>query len=485
MSLRQNARAAGIYAGAKFASYGVNLLVLPILTRLLTPADFGVIALAWLFPAVAVSVFTCGLSASAQRYYFEYRNDPQKLHAFFITSQFFLFASLAVFAALIWPLQNLLAKLIMANPAYGRALYWAAIASYLSQIVNFYSIQWQNMERPGLAAGVPLVQAVLTTALGLCFVLSGQRDYMGPIYGALISPALVCCIACWHFNRGTTGRFNLSILRENIAFGLQVVPKSFSSFIPRFFDKYMLNNILSLDAVGIYNIGQSLGNSMSILMNTVWSALQPVCYREVFDNRETGAREAGKLFTVFAYLALLPVLGGALFAPELMTVIAPPSYHAAIDVTIVILAGMATQTFGMYCGVQFAYAKKAYWIFPLTAVGTLANVAGNMLMIPRLGLLGAAASVAAMMAVSNGALTTVAQRVYPLGYQWLRLVLIHGTVIAAAAFVVTARRLEAAWPVIYFGKLVFLGLYGAVGAGCGVITRERIDRLMQLALAKP
>ena len=76
-----------IYIVPKFFSYGIHLITLPILTRFLTPRAFGVIALAWLFPSIAVSILSCGLAAAAQRYYFEYRNNKGKFASFVFSSQ--------------------------------------------------------------------------------------------------------------------------------------------------------------------------------------------------------------------------------------------------------------------------------------------------------------------------------------------------------------------------------------------------------------
>src|SRR4030067_498097 len=94
--------------------------------------------------------------------------------------------------------------------------------------------------------------------------------------------------------------FKARILFENIKYGLQIIPKSFTSFINRFFDKYMLNNMLSLSAVGVFNIGQTIGNAMFFLMNTVWSSFQPVLYREVFDKGKDGSVCVGRLFPHFS-----------------------------------------------------------------------------------------------------------------------------------------------------------------------------------------
>ena len=67
-----------------------------------------------------------------------------------------------------------------------------------------------------------------------------------------------------------------------------------------------------------------------------------------------------------------------LFAQEIVYIIAPVPYYEAIDIIIIVSGGVATQVFGIYVGVQYAYSKKAYWIFPVTVVGTLANVAANI-----------------------------------------------------------------------------------------------------------
>src|SRR3990172_6448568 len=85
-----------IYAAPKFVSYGFNLITLPILTRILTPDDFGIIALAWLFPTIAMSIFTLGLTAAVPRYYFEYRTNEEKLNALIFSSQVFLYLSLFI-----------------------------------------------------------------------------------------------------------------------------------------------------------------------------------------------------------------------------------------------------------------------------------------------------------------------------------------------------------------------------------------------------
>ena len=264
---------------------------------------------------------------------------------------------------------------------------------------------------------------------------------------------------------------------ENIKYGLQIVPKSFTGFINRFFDKYMLNNMLSLSAVGVYNIGQTVGNAMFFLMAAVWSSFQPVYYREIFDKGKDGSVSAGRIFTIFAYIALTPVLLLILFAQEIIHIIAPVPYYEAIDIIIIVSGGVATQVFGMYVGVQYAYSKKAYWIFPVTVVGTLANVAANIFLIPKFGLIGAGFSTAISTSVINAILTFIGQKLYRIQYDWKIIISLYAIILGAMTSVFYLRFIEFNNIYLYLIKLTFIVLFIFAGIKAKLITRQSIEKV--------
>lgn len=473
----KNIRNIFIYAAPKFISYGLNLITLPILTRLLTPHEFGIIALAWLFPAIAVSVFSCGITASAQRYYFEYRHHNDKFISFVFSLQVFLYVSLLASSLGVYFLKDTISGLIMGKRDFGFAVFVTFVAGYFGQIASFYLILYQNMEKAVVHSTFTVLQAFITTAAGLILVWHFKMSYMGIIYGSLLGACTVCLAMMIHFNRNLRFVFNGIILWDNIKYGLQVMPKSFSGFINRFFDKYMLNNMLSLSAVGVYNIGQTIGNALFFLMSTVWSSFQPVYYGEVFDKGQDGSVSVGRLFTMFAYITLMPILLLILFAQELVYIIAPPSYYDAIDIIIIISGGVATQVFGMYVGVQYAYSKKAYWIFPATVVGTLANVAANIVLIPKLGLIGAAVSTVATYFFINGILTLIGQKLYRIQYEWGTIASLYGTIALAAVFILYLRHIGFNNTGLYLIKLSFIIIFVYVGIQSRLITKQSIEKV--------
>lgn len=469
-----------IYTFSKFAGYGVYFLALPVLTRLLTPKDFGIIALVWAFPIMAVNFFTCGLAPSAQRFYFEYRGDPKKLDALFFSSQLFLYAALFFSTALVFVLRNHVSALLLRDAAYGDAVFIAFIATYLGQIINFYLFLYRNMERAVEYSVFTVLQPFITALFSVLFVWIFKMSFMGPLYGAMFGSFIVCLILSMHFNKGRKRHFDGKILAENMQYGLQVSAKSLTNFINKFFDKYMLNSMLSLAVVGIYNIAEKFGEGVYLLMNAVWMALQPDCYKEVFDKGDKGSQAAGKLFTTFSFIALIPVVALIFFSQELVYLIAPPAYYKAIDIIIIILTGVSTQVFGSYTGVQYAYAKKAYLAFPITVAGTLVNVTANIFLIPRFGIVGAGVSTVLTYFALNAVATFVGQKLYNILYEWKIILSLFSYIVFSALLVLYLRYANIATPYFLAIKTVlFLG-YFFICVKAGIITTSSVKALRDL-----
>ena len=114
-----------IYILPRFANYGINLITLPILTRLLTPEDFGRVVLAWAFPTIAVSVLTLGLVPAVQRYYFEYRKEEERLNALIFSLQVYLYTCMLIAGLGVFLFKDFISLLVIKSDKYGLAVFLA------------------------------------------------------------------------------------------------------------------------------------------------------------------------------------------------------------------------------------------------------------------------------------------------------------------------------------------------------------------------
>ena len=139
-----------VYALPRFIGYGINILTLPILTRILSPADYGIITLAWIFPSIAAGMLTLCLGAATQRFYFEYKSDKKKLDALIFSSQVFLYAVFILSAFIVFFFKGGIAHLVIRDGRLGQAVFITFLAAYLGQVVNFYLLLYQSMEKARL-----------------------------------------------------------------------------------------------------------------------------------------------------------------------------------------------------------------------------------------------------------------------------------------------------------------------------------------------
>lgn len=469
-------RNVGVYAAPKFVSYGLNLLALPILTRLLSPKDFGVVAMAMVLPSMATTVLDLGTGSGTQRSYFVHRQDKDSLDRLFRSTQLFLFGSLILAAPFVWLFREPLARVTIGGTAYGLALFLAYVAAASDETCNYYLTIFQSMERAATYSFFVASRSLIQVATSLVAVGFLGLGYLGPLTGSLVGGVVATTAMAFKLNRGRRGRFDAKLLAEALRFGIQIIPKSLTGLVNRFFDKYMLNSMLSLTVVGLYSIGQQLGNVVFSLMNVFWLSFQPGVYREVFDRVDGAAESVGRVFTIFSFAGTAMVVALILSAEQLMIIFAPPSYAAAIDVAILVAAATCTQLFGMFAGVQYAYTKKAYLLFPLSVIGTLVGVGANILLIPRFGLYGAGTALILSSVVLNSLLAWTGQRLLDIRYEWRHVAGFFAMVGLAAAVALWAHH----GPGLALGLAVKAGvavLFVGLGRRAGILSREHLAKL--------
>ena len=71
-------------------------ITLPIFTRILTPEDYGLLALAMIYAIVMSGLANFGVSLAFERNYFQYRDNPEKLAQLLYSSLVFAMTNFAL-----------------------------------------------------------------------------------------------------------------------------------------------------------------------------------------------------------------------------------------------------------------------------------------------------------------------------------------------------------------------------------------------------
>jgi O-antigen/teichoic acid export membrane protein len=136
------------------------------------------------------------------------------------------------------------------------------------------------------------------------------------------------------------------------------------------------------------------------------------------------------LVVVASWLAL--ALG--LLAPWLVRILATPAYYEGHRVVAPLAFGGMAYAAYIVMAIGVGRAKRTQFNWAITGLAAIVNVALNLILIPPYGMMGAAAATVAAYGVMFAAMTWYAQRVFPVPYQWRRVL----TAIAAAVALLLA-----------------------------------------------
>ena len=407
-----------VYAVANGLAAGLPLLLLPILTRVLTPGDYGLVAMF----GVVVTAFGAltGLSvhgAVGMRYFDRENLDFPR----------YVGSCLAILAA------SGLATLVLAaalSPALAAvtslpftAILVAVVVSCAQFLIQTRLVIWQSAKKPWPFGGFRLGQAGLDSSLSLLLVLGLGLAWHGRIAGLAIAAIFFAAIALVSLAKDSLIR--LPPTREYAAnalkFGLPLVPHVVGGMLLTISDRVMISSIIGVAETGIYMVAIQVGLAIGLLTDAMNRALAPWLI-ETLRQRD---KRRDTMIVRLSYLYALVLLCGALLvgwaAPFLTGLIAGSQFQAAAPLIGIIAIGYAFG--GMYLLVvnYIFYASKTGRLAIITLGMGVLNAGLSFVLLSTNGLVGAAQAFAASQALLFLATWWLAHSVHPM--PWLQAIL--------------------------------------------------------------
>lgn len=180
--------------------------------------------------------------------------------------------------------------------------------------------------------------------------------------------------------------FDREYWRFSFSYSLAVVPHALSQIILNSSARILIDKLCGRAEAAYYGVTYSAAMVLNIIMTSVSSAIQPWFFERI---RARDYRDIGRRTNAFLILAAVFAVGVSLFAPEILTILAPGSYRSALGTFPPTAAGVFFNC--MYlCFANFeSYYEKPFYFSIATATGAVANVALNLMCIPLFGFVAA------------------------------------------------------------------------------------------------
>jgi O-antigen/teichoic acid export membrane protein len=422
--LRRLATTGAAYTAASILSKVIAVALLPLYTRYLTTADYG--AAEVLFSAVvAISIVVrLGLIEAILRFYYQEDEDPAAVVRSSFAGLFWL-ATLGALALL--PFAGPISEALLDESAPGLVRI-AAGGLWVLTLWEFMLTLFRLEERARAYFLTTLLNVLASIALTVVLVVGLEEGARGLLLGAYATGgAFLLGLIGWQRQRLSL-RFDRRLLRRLFRFGLPTMPAEASLYLLNFVDRLIIVRSLGLAEAGLYSLAVKFAQAVNVLVRGFQLAWPPLAY-SIRDDEEA-RRAYAVIVTLFVAGCAFVVTGMWLFSRWIARVLTTPEFFAAYKPVGLISTAVTLYALYLVLVVILGRTGRTEFNFPAAVGALLANVALNLVLVPALGIVGAGLALVASYLVVLGLMYVFTQRLFPVPYEWGRLLRVVLTVAA-------------------------------------------------------
>jgi O-antigen/teichoic acid export membrane protein len=391
------AHGSGIYLLGFILQRLASLLMIPITTRFLTPADYGVADLLEQSFAV-ISMLLGGRLASALGYFY-FQEDSEEARRPVVSTTILGAAALGLLAAVVcWPLSDRLAQLVFGDASAGRYFRILFVCLPMNFALEGMFTQYRVENRPGLYTGMSLLRLALQMAGIVVLVAFFRLRVAGMMLAAVISIVVVAIGMGIGVFRRMAPAFDLDVFGRMVRYSMPLALGGIAAAFMNFGDRFILPHYRSLGELGIYVLAYKFGLLLTFLygsFQTYWSA-------QVFQimRRDDAEPVFARMFTYVILGMSYSGVAIAVGARPALRLMAAPAFQGAAALVPVIVAAYCVKGIGDFLRCLFLTEGRPGYDAVCNWFGAVGCLGAYLFLIPKFGAWGAAyATLAAFLAV--------------------------------------------------------------------------------------
>jgi O-antigen/teichoic acid export membrane protein len=416
--LKRLVSALGAYQIADAIAKVLAVLLLPVYTRYVTPAGYGVVETLATFVIFISIVVRFGMIESFLRFYFS-DEDAERRSALARRAVVFLLLTTTVASvALAIPAGPLARLVTTTNRPWDFRVAVLGVWAFTNLELAYALLRAEERLRAYAVASVSNV--VLTVIVSVILVVGFGLGALGLLianYGA----TLVVLLGLWWTMRGRLGvrRALGEPLRTLLDFGLPTVPAEASVYALSVLDRQYVVHSRGAAAVGFYSLAIKLAGAVAFIVRAFQYAWPPLAY-SVRDEGEAG-RLYGLVTTYYVLISGWVVAGLGLEARWILRLLAAPRFFDSYRAVPWVSLGWAMYGLWVVQLVIAGRAKVTRRNFPAALAGLAVNVALLILLVPHYGIAGAGVALCGAYVAMLGVMHLLIRRIFPVIFEWRRL----------------------------------------------------------------
>ena len=435
------------------------IVLLPVLSKVLGPVYYGIWSQIVITVTLLATVFTLRFDIVFVRY-FSAKQDRQVEREAFFSMAFCILIMLIPLTVMMFLFMRNLAAIIFNDLTYTEYIPVLFVLLTLRVFFLFFLAYFRAGQRIVLYSAIQSAQILFEIIIFYFSILYFHNSLLGTlkiliVFNFLITAAIIFRVLL-HLK---PSKPRWSRLKPYLMYGLPLIPNISLQWLVSNSGRYFIAHYQNLEHVGIYAAYFSLGRMISFFYTPLTFVLYPALSKFWEESKFDEAKKwICHIIRMFLFVSVPTIFGLTYMAPYILDVLAGSGF-SQYGAAILLLSS------GFLClGIYQVYVymlhmnEKTVWILILFIFVALLNIGLNWVMVPKMGIEGAALATFVSYAVQAVSLYIVVSRVNHLDFPFLfflKTVISAGIMYAGIRFIRPDRMIEIV-PVIFLAGFCYL-----------------------------
>lgn len=360
-----------------------SFIFLPIITRLLTQEEFGIVGTLGPITSLFTVILGLGLYNAQMKKYVDLKDNEDEFGSYMFSSTMIIVVfNVLTYMFLFTPLaQKMFSYIVDLSKVSYYPLIIVSVLIATTNAFNNLATTLFRMKRMYMKVAIGSVVSLFTTyILAIYFIKSLKWGVFGNQFANLIALLIVFLFYFKDYFGKFKFRLNFNYVKYSLRNGLPLIFIELTDQVVNLSDRLVLAKFVSLATVGGYTLAFTGGRVLSVVTGSFVNSWTPEFYEAMKTDR-TNPKITKSVENFIAIISFACVIA-QLFAPEGIKLIFPASYHQAINYMALILAGIVVQA--LFClDYFFHFHEDSIYIFYFTMFAMIFNLVGNIIFIPR------------------------------------------------------------------------------------------------------
>lgn len=386
-----------IYLGSSVINKMIPFLLLPIMTKYLSPKEFGILSIYLILISFYSAFIGMAIQTNISKNFFKVSKEDLSLLIgnilIILTTTFTIYLILTYFITFFFDdVFSISSKWLLAIP----------FISVMMMINEINTTILRNEQRAYIFGVFEISNTLIKMSLTVLFLVVFSLSWYSQVIGTLIGTIVFFFIGLLYMKKRNyiTMDFNKEKIKSILNISLPLIPHVLGGIVIAMSDRLFIEQMVSLEAVGIYSVGYMFGMVVMLFTDAFIKAWSPWFYKNLTNPTDEKKRKIVKysyiyIFGIFILAALI-----SLVAELILPYFVDEKFYNAKEFILWIALGYAVH--GVY-KIFFPYLvhiSRTSFLAVSTVIAAIINLILNYFFIKYYGAIGAAYSTIVSFSVS-------------------------------------------------------------------------------------